>query len=223
MKERRVVITGLGMLGPTGNTVEESWKNAAAGKSGIGPITLFDSSIIANHIAGEVRNFDPEALLGRKEVRRTDRVTQLAVEASRQALEDSGLKITDENRYNVGCIIGSGIGGIQSLHESIEDFMNKGHRGISPLAVPKILIDASAGKVSMEFGLNGPNFNITTACATGNNAIGEAAEIIRRGPGNSHAGRSFRSGDCAGDDCRVQQHEGALAQERRPRRRIASV
>jgi 3-oxoacyl-[acyl-carrier-protein] synthase II len=169
------------MLGPTGNTVEEAWKNAAAGKSGIGPITLFDSSIIANHIAGEVRNFDPEALLGRKEVRRTDRVTQFAVEASRQALEDSGLELTDDNRYEVGCIIGSGIGGIQSLHESIEDFMNKGHRGISPLAVPKILIDASAGKVSMEFGLNGPNFNITTACATGNNAIGEAAEIIRRG------------------------------------------
>lgn len=181
MRERRVVITGLGTIGPTGNTVDEAWKNAADGKSGIGKITLFDSSVIDNHIAGEVRNFDPEIFMGRKEVRRTDRVTQLALEASRQAIEDSGLKVTDDNRYEIGCIIGSGIGGIESLQESVESYVEKGHRGISPLAVPKILIDASAGKVSMEFKLNGPNFNITTACATGNNVIGEAAEIIRRG------------------------------------------
>lgn len=181
MERRRVVVTGLGAVTPLGNTVEESWKNCAAGVSGIAPITLFDASVIANHIAGEVKNFDPEEAVGKKDARRTDRVTQLTVMASRQALEDSGFVVTDENRYDIGCIIGSGIGGIQSLHESIEDYLTKGHRGISALAVPKILIDSSSGKVSIDLGLRGPNMNITTACATGNNCIGEAAEMIRRG------------------------------------------
>lgn len=181
MERRRVVVTGMGALGPTGNTVEESWKNAAAGKSGIDYITLFDHELTANHIAGEVKNFDPEELLGRRDARRTDRVTQFALVASKQAIDDSGLIVNDDNRYEVGCLIGSGIGGIQSLWDAVHDFDEKGHRAVSPLAVPRILIDSSSGRVSMEFGLRGPNFNITTACATGNNCIGEAAEIIRRG------------------------------------------
>ncbi|MEL6306885.1 MAG: beta-ketoacyl-ACP synthase II [Chloroflexota bacterium] len=181
MANRRVVVTGMGIVSPLGNTVEENWKNLAAGNSGIDRITLIDTSHLANHIAGEVKNFDAAEILGRKEARRTDRLTHLALEASRQALEDSGLEITEENRWDVGCIVGSGIGGINSLWESIADLDNKGHSRVSAFAIPKSLSDSASGSVSMQFGLNGPNFCITTACATGNNAIGEATAIIQRG------------------------------------------
>lgn len=181
MSRRRVVVTGLGAISPNGNTAAETWQSIAAGKSGIGPITLFDSSIIENHIAGEVKDFDPEARFGKKDAKRMDRATQLAVVAAGEALADSGLQVTDENRYEVGCIVGSGIGGINSLIEAVHAFAAKGHRGVSPLVVPRLLIDGSSGRVSMEYGLRGPNFCITTACATGNNCIGEGTEIIRRG------------------------------------------
>jgi 3-oxoacyl-[acyl-carrier-protein] synthase II len=177
----RVVITGMGILCATGNTVKEAWENAAAGKSGIDTITLFDYSTVANHIAGEVKNFDPTTVLGRKEARRSDRFSHLAVAASKQALDDCGFEVTDENRYDIGCVIGSGIGGFESFMEAATDLIQRGHRGVSPLAIPKLLVDAASGKVSMELGLRGPNFNITTACATGNNCLGEAAELIRRG------------------------------------------
>lgn len=181
MTKKRIVVTGLGVIAPTGNTVEEAWGNIATGQSGIGKITQFDPELVANPIAGEIKNFDPAKIYGRKEVRRTDRVMQLALYASQQAFEDSGLEITEDNQYDVGCIIGSGVGGLNAMSEAILDMDRKGHRGISPLAIPKLLIDSSAGKVSLELGLRGPNFCITTACASGNNAIGEAAEIIRRG------------------------------------------
>lgn len=181
MAERRIVITGLGIISPVGNSVAEVWESVSSGKSGIDTITQFDYSVVENHIAGEVKNFDAEAVVGRKELRRTDRATQFAIAASRQAFQDSGLQVTDANRWEIGCIVGSGIGGIQSLIETILDMETKGHRGVSPLAIPKVLIDSSAGKVSMDLGLMGPNFCLTTACATGNNTIGEATEIIRRG------------------------------------------
>lgn len=181
MEKRRVVITGLGILSPVGNSVDEVWQNISAGQTGIDTITQFDYTTVQNHMAGEVKNFDAQALLGRKEVRRTDRVTQFAVVACRQAMEDSGLQVTEENRFKIGCIVGSGIGSIMSFAETVLSLHEKGHRGVSPLAIPRILIDSSSGKVSMDLGLMGPNFCITTACATGNNAIGEATEIIRRG------------------------------------------
>jgi 3-oxoacyl-[acyl-carrier-protein] synthase II len=181
VERRRIVITGIGAIGPTGKTAEEVWKNIAAGQSGIGKITQFDSSVIENEIAGEVSDFDPADYLDRKDVQRSDRVTQFAMIASREALQHSGLSITNENRYDVGCIIGTGVGGIISLIEAVDTFNNKGHRRISALAIPKILVDSSAGKVSIDLGLRGPNMNITTACATGNNCIGEGAEMIRRG------------------------------------------
>ena len=181
MSRTRVVITGLGAVSPVGNDVSTLWKNIASGTSGIDIITSFDYSEYDNHMAGEVKDFDPVDVVGKKEVRRTDRATQFAVEVGRQALTDSGFEVTDENRYDIGVIVGSGIGGIQSFVETVMDLHEKGPRSISPLAIPKILIDSAAGKVSMDLGLRGPNFCITTACATGNNAIGEAAEIIRRG------------------------------------------
>lgn len=181
MQKRRIVITGMGAVSPVGNTVEESWKNAAAGKSGIGFISQFDTSVVANKIAGEVRGLDVDVLIGHREVRRTDRVTQFAMITARQALADSGLTVTPENCWDIGCIVGSGVGGIQSLDEAIRTFIEKGHKAISPFSINKILIDSSSGRVSMDLGLRGPNFCLTTACATGNNAIGEAAEVIRRG------------------------------------------
>ncbi len=178
---RRVVVTGMGIICPTGNDVEEAWGNARDGVTGIDTITSFDTSGLENHFAGEVRNFDARAFLGRREVRRTDRVTHLGLFAAQQAIEDSGLEVTEKNRYDVGCVMGSGIGGIGSLFESIRQFLEKGASSVSPLMVPMMLPDSPSGKVSMKWGLRGPNFAISTACATGNNSIGEATEIIRRG------------------------------------------
>jgi 3-oxoacyl-[acyl-carrier-protein] synthase II len=171
----------MGIICPTGNSVEEAWQNAAAGKTGIRPIERFDTSNLENRFGGEVKNFDPEAVLGRREARRTDRVTQLALFAAKQAIEDAGLEITPENRYDIGCVCGSGIGGIESIVESVKSFLEKGPKLVSPLMIPMMLPDAPSGKISMTYGLRGPNFAISTACATGNNCIGEATEMIRRG------------------------------------------
>jgi len=184
----------MGILCPTGNTVEEAWANAAAGKTGIRTIQRFDTSHLENHFGGEVKNFDPEEFLGRREARRTDRVTQMALYAAKQAIEDSGIEITDDNRYEIAAVIGSGIGGISSIFDSIKSFLEKGPKAVSPLMVPMMLPDAPSSKISMTYGIRGPNFAISTACATGNNCIGEATEIIRRGQakiavaGSSEAG-----------------------------------
>jgi len=191
---QRVVITGMGILCPTGNNVEEAWTNAKNGVTGIHAIERFDTSHIEIHFGGEVRNFDPEAFLGRREARRTDRVTQMALFAAKQAIEDSGLVVTEDNRYEIATLVGSGIGGIGSLLESIRTFLDRGARAVSPLMIPMMLPDSPCSKISMVYGLRGPNFAISTACATGNNSIGEAAEMIRRGQivaalaGSSEAG-----------------------------------
>ncbi len=194
MKRRRVVVTGMGIICPTGNTVEEAWSNAAAGKTGIGPITRFDTSHLENHFGGEVKNFDPDAFLGRREARRTDRVTQLALYAAEQAMADSGLQVTDDNRYDIGCVAGSGIGGIGTIFEGVKAFLERGAKAVSPLLVPMMLPDSASGKISMVYGLRGPNFAISTACATGNNSIGEATEIIRRGDAKAILAGSSEAG-----------------------------
>ena len=181
MDKKRIVITGMGIVCPTGNNVADAWANTAAGKNGIGFITRYDRQLTQNQLAGEVKDFDPDAIFGRKEARRMDRVAQFALEASRQAMEDSGLTITQDNMYEVGCIIGSGVGGINSFVESQQGIDKRGHRGIKPMAIPKILSDSCSGAVSLNYNLRGPNHCIVTACASGNNAIGEAMHIIRRG------------------------------------------
>ena len=181
MDKKRIVITGMGIVCPTGNNVADAWANTAAGKNGIGFITRYDRQLTQNQLAGEVKDFDPDAIFGRKEARRMDRVAQFALEASRQAMEDSGLTITRDNMYEVGCIIGSGVGGINSFVESQQGIDKRGHRGIKPMAIPKILSDSCSGTVSLNYNLRGPNHCIVTACASGNNAIGEAMHIIRRG------------------------------------------
>ena len=181
MQNKRIVITGMGIVCPTGNSVNEAWSNTAAGVNGIDYISRYDRKLTQNQLAGEVKGFDPAALFGRREARRMDRVAQFAVEASRQAIADSGLEITPDNMYDVGCIIGSGVGGINSFVEAQQGIDARGHRGIKPLAIPKILSDSCSGTVSMIHNLRGPNHCIVTACASGNNSIGEAMHIIRRG------------------------------------------
>jgi len=181
VETRRVVVTGMGIICPTGNNIQEAWANAAAGKSGISELQRVDTSRLSHTIGGEVQNFDLTEYLGRRTARRTDRVTQLTMVAAEQAINDSGLEINDDNRYDIGCIIGSGIGGIETVVATTRAFDEKGERGISPLAIPMMLIDSNPGRISIDYGIRGPNYDITTACATGNNCIGEATEKIRYG------------------------------------------
>ena len=180
-ERRRVVITGMGLVSPVGNDVESSWQAIRNGESGIRRLTHFEPDHIDTHIAGEVKNFDAETIFGRRESRRTDRFVQYALVAGQQALDDAKFSITDANRYDVGCVVGTGIGGIGTLYLGIQRFIAKGQKGVSPLMVPMMLPDAAAGKVSIDFGIRGPNWSINTACATGNSCIGDAAELIRRG------------------------------------------
>ncbi len=178
---KRVVVTGLGCISPLGNDVQTTWKNILAGKSGVGPITHYDASEYKTKFAAEVKGFDGSELFGSREARRMDRFTQLAVATASQAMEDSGLKISDANRDSVGVIIGTGIGGLSTLFEQMKVFMERGPLRVSPFLVPMMLPDSAAGMVAINLGVRGPNLAVVTACATGTNAVGEAGEVIRRG------------------------------------------
>ncbi len=177
----RVVVTGLGCISPLGHNPAETWQALLAGKSGVVPITRFDASQHKTRFAAEVKNFDPATLFGPREARRMDRVSQFALAAAVQAWEASELTVTEENRDRIGVLIGSGIGGISTLLEQVEVLRERGPERVSPFLVPMMIADSSAGLTAIQLGLRGPNLAISTACATGSNAIGEAAEIIRRG------------------------------------------
>ncbi|MBZ0290859.1 MAG: beta-ketoacyl-[acyl-carrier-protein] synthase family protein, partial [Anaerolineae bacterium] len=181
MQHKRIVVTGMGAVCPIGNSVEEVWVNAKAGTSGVGLIENVDVSKVNARIGGEVKGFDPVAIFGAREARRMDRLQQLALYAARQAWEDSGLTVTPETQYDIGCLVGSGIGGISTLTEMIRAFSERGQKGVSPLAIPEILSDGVGARISIDLGLRGPTYNIASACATGNNAIGDAADMIRLG------------------------------------------
>jgi 3-oxoacyl-[acyl-carrier-protein] synthase II len=181
MTKRRVVVTGLGALTPVGNDVPTMWANLLAGKSGAGPITQFDTSNFKTKFACEVKDFDPMAVVGKKDARRMDRYTHFAVAVAQQALGDSGLSVTADNAPRIGVMIGTGIGGITTLTHQIQEMMVRGPDRISPFTVPMMLPDTAAGQVAIQFGLKGPNLCPVSACATGSNAIGEAAEWVRRG------------------------------------------
>jgi 3-oxoacyl-[acyl-carrier-protein] synthase II len=178
---RRVVVTGMGVLSPVGNGLDAFWDGLTAGRSGIGPITLFDASDFSVRFAGEVKDFDVAQWLDRKESKRMDRVSQLGVAAALEAVKDSGLAITDDNRDRVGVFIGSGIGGLRTLEDQIRVLIERGPDRVSPFIIPMMIVDMTAGHVSMQLGARGPNEAVVTACATGNNAIGDAAHIIARG------------------------------------------
>ena len=178
---RRVVVTGLGIVCPLGNSVEEAWKNALAGKSGVRKIQSFDASEYSCQIAGEIRDFDSSAYVPAKEARRFDKFVLYGAVAGFQALEDSGLVVTEENAHRIGVAIGSGIGGLVTICENANTLKEKGPRRVSPFLIPGCIINMASGEFSILKGLKGPNVAYATACSTGLHAIGEAACIIARG------------------------------------------
>ncbi|TAK14929.1 MAG: beta-ketoacyl-[acyl-carrier-protein] synthase II [Anaerolineae bacterium] len=178
---KRIVITGLGCVSPVGKDVQLTWENLVAGTSGAGPVTLFDAADYKCRIAAEVKDWDPDAHFGRKEARRMDRFTQFAMKASLEALEDSGLQITDDNRHRIGAIIGSGIGGLGTISEQMRVLHTEGPSRISPFLIPMMLPDTAGGMLAIHLGIRATNLAVITACATGTNSLGEAAEVIRRG------------------------------------------
>ena len=178
---RRVVVTGLGIVCPLGNSVEEAWKNALAGKSGVRKIQSFDASEYSCQIAGEIRDFDSSAYVPAKEARRFDKFVLYGAVAGSQALEDSGLVVTEENAHCIGVAIGSGIGGLVTICENANTLKEKGPRRVSPFLIPGCIINMASGEFSILKGLKGPNVAYATACSTGLHAIGEAACIIARG------------------------------------------
>ena len=181
MSRRRVVVTGLGMLSPLGNTVESSWQAALAGKSGIGPIDHMDVSAFSTRIGGSVRDFEVELYMAAKEARKLDLFIQYGLAACIQAIKDSGLEITDQNRDRIGVVMGSGIGGLTNIEKNHEQLLNSGPRRISPFFVPGSIINMVAGYLSIQYGLQGPNYALTTACTTGTHSIGMAARNIAYG------------------------------------------
>ena len=178
---QRVVITGIGAFTPLGFTVSELWQGIIAGKSGIGPITLFDCTEFDTKIAGEVKGFDPANYMDRKVARRMDRFAQLSVAAGVKAVENAGLKIDSSNACDIGAIIGSGIGGIGTFEEQCRILAAKGPSRVSPFLAPMIVADMGPGMVSIVLGIKGPNFCTVSSCSSGADAIGVATETIRRG------------------------------------------
>jgi len=178
---RRVVVTGLGALTPVGNTAEEFWASLVQGRSGIGPITRFDTTGFPTRIAGEVRNFDLLSFVDKKEARRLDPYLQYAIAASVLAVQDAGLDTGKIDSTRFGVLIGSGIGGISTLLENYKTLIERGPDRISPFFIPMLIINMASGLVSIRFGAKGPNSSVVTACATGNHAIGDAFRIIQRG------------------------------------------
>jgi len=180
-ERRRVVVTGLGVISPVGNDVPTAWGNLVAGKSGIGPITRFDAKDFRVQIAGEVRGFNVESILPAKEARRMDTFIHYGIAASMEALRDSGLEVTDANREMIGCMVGSGIGGLPMIEDNHSEFVNRGPRRISPFMIPGAIINMVSGNLSIMLGLKGPNMAIVTACTTGLHCIGAAGRLIEHG------------------------------------------
>lgn len=182
MSLKRVVVTGLGALTPVGNTAEETWKNLLAGVSGAGPITRFDSSLFKTHFACEVKDFNPNDLLDRKEARRMDRFTQFGVVVADEAIADSGLDLEKENLDRIGVIWGSGIGGIDTFFDQVKGYVDNGLTPrFNPFLIPMMISDITPGRISMKHGLRGPNYTTVSACASSTNALIDAFNLIRLG------------------------------------------
>ena len=179
--DRRVVVTGVGMVTPLGHTAASTWEALLAGRSGAGPITRFDASAFETRIACEVKDFDPGRYLDRKEARRMDRYTHFAIAATAEALQDANLRITPENADDIGIIVGSGIGGIETLSQQFQVYFEKGPSRLSPFLCTMMIGNMAAGHASIVFGMRGPNYGTVSACASGAHAIGAAFETVRRG------------------------------------------
>jgi 3-oxoacyl-[acyl-carrier-protein] synthase II len=181
MSRRRVVVTGLGIVCPVGTGVEETWKAITAGKSGIGPITQFDASTFPTRIAGEVKDFQAEKWIDKKEVRRNDRFIHFAMAAGEMAIKDAGLDMSKEDPERVGAIVGAGLGGLSTIEDTHNTFMQKGVKKIGPFFIPSLIVNLAPGQLSLRYGLKGPNYSPVSACATGNHSIGDALMLIERG------------------------------------------
>lgn len=177
----RVVITGMATISPLGLSLEETWQGMLAGRSGVDHITYFDPSELRTSFAAEVKGFEPENYMDRKEARRLDRYLQYALAGTKQAVDDSGLDFDQEDRTRVGVIVSSGVGGIQSVLEAQDTGRDRGLRKMSPFIIPNMLVDSAGGRIAIEYGLYGPCHAVVSACATGTSTCGEAFEIIRRG------------------------------------------
>ncbi len=181
MGKRRVVITGMGVVSPVGNNVQETWQALLNGQNGAAPITLFDTTDYETKFACEVKNYDPLQHFDRKELRRLDRFSQFAIIAAEEALQDSGLELDKENRDRIGVIVGSGIGGMLSFEAEHTKLVTKGPKRVSPFFIPMLIIDIAAGHISIKHGLKGPNFATVSACATAGHSIGTAMRTIQYG------------------------------------------
>ena len=180
-KQRRVVVTGLGCVSPVGNTVASAWETLLAGRSGIATITRFDASAFSTHFAGEVKGFNVEDYIPGKEARHMDTFIHYGMAAGMQAIQDSGLVVSEENAERIGVIVGSGIGGLPMIEETHAEYTNRGPRRISPFFVPASIINMISGHLSIKYGFKGPNIAIVTACTTGLHCIGEAGRMIEYG------------------------------------------
>ena len=180
-EKKRVVVTGFGTVNCTGLTIEESWSNVVAGKSGIGLLDLFDTSKLNVHIGGQAWGFDPAKYMDAREARRRDRFCQLAVAATRMALDHSGLKITEGNADDIGCIYGTGSGGLQSFADILHVYDREGGRRLHPFAVPMVIDDSAASAIAIDWNLRGPNFAPVSACASGADALGLSYRLIQNG------------------------------------------
>ncbi len=197
MSKRRVVVTGLGLLTPVGNTVEESWKNIIAGKSGIAPITVFDASGFNAQISGSVKNFDASLYIKPKDQKKMDIFIHYGLAAGIQALDDSGIEVTDENSERIGVAIGSGIGGLPTIEKNRDSFVAGGSRKISPFFVPSSIVNMVSGNLSIMRGLKGPNISIVSACTTGAHNIGDAARMISYGDADVMVAGGAEMATCA--------------------------
>ena len=181
MTKRRVVVTGLGLISPVGNSVAEAWRNVCEGVSGIGPIDSFDVSAFSTRIAGLIRNFDVSQYLDAKEARKCDPFMHYGIAAAKQAIADAGIEAKPDDAHRIGVAMGSGIGGVSTIEANHEKWLNSGPRRISPFFVPASIINMISGHVSIMHGLKGPNLGIVTACTTSTHAIGLAARLIQYG------------------------------------------
>lgn len=181
MSKRRVVITGLGVVSPTGNTVRDVWTSAQEGRSGIARITRYDTSAFTTHIAGEVKNFDPLAFIDQKELKKLDIYSQYAIAASQEAWDDSKLATAGYDARRIGCILGIGIGGITTFEKYMQLYIEGGPRKLSPFLIPAMISNLGPGNIGIRFGLKGVNFTITSACTSATHAIGESARMIANG------------------------------------------
>ncbi len=180
-ENRRVVVTGMGVVSPLGNSLTETWDSCINGKSGIGPITNFDAEAFNTTISGEVKNFDLEKFVSRKDQKKMDRFIHLTLGSTEEALLDAGISINENNSQRIGCVLGVGLGGLPYIEKQHTALINRGPSRVSPFFIPATISNLATGQVAIKYGMEGPNYVVTSACASGAHAIGEAAKYIRSG------------------------------------------